>query len=73
MAATFRLRRERRQQCLEEGLLDEISRPVAPVLVSDGVRLFERTGGDPVKSRSDLVCRRGRDRAPLLDRTRASR
>ena len=37
------------RQCLEAGLLDEIIVHVAPVLVGDGVRLFERSGGDPVK------------------------
>jgi dihydrofolate reductase len=34
---------------VQEGLLDEIIIHVAPVLVGDGVRLFERTGGQPVK------------------------
>ena len=37
------------KQCLEAGLLDEIIVHVAPVLVGDGVRLFEREGGTPVK------------------------
>jgi dihydrofolate reductase len=37
------------RQCLQEGLLDEIIVHVAPVLVGDGVRLFERAGGEPVK------------------------
>src|SRR5919205_4592245 len=37
------------RQCLEAGLLDEIIVHVAPVLVGDGVRLFERTGGEPVR------------------------
>lgn len=36
------------RQCLEAGLLDEIIIHVAPVLVGDGVRLFERAGGEPV-------------------------
>jgi dihydrofolate reductase len=36
-------------QCLEKGLLDEIIVHVAPVMVGDGVRLFERAGGEPVK------------------------
>jgi dihydrofolate reductase len=36
------------RQCLEAGLLDEIIVHVAPVLVGDGVRLFERSGGEPV-------------------------
>jgi dihydrofolate reductase len=37
------------RQCLEAGLLDQVIVHVAPVLVGDGVRLFERTGGEPVK------------------------
>jgi dihydrofolate reductase len=37
------------RQCLEKGLLDELIVHVAPVLVGDGVRLFERAGGEPVK------------------------
>ncbi|HSI80507.1 MAG TPA: dihydrofolate reductase family protein [Solirubrobacterales bacterium] len=37
------------RQCLEAGLLDEIIAHVAPVLVGDGVRLFERSGGEAVK------------------------
>jgi dihydrofolate reductase len=36
------------RQCLEAGLLDEIVVHVAPVLVGDGVRLFERSG-EPVQ------------------------
>lgn len=37
------------RQCLEAGLLDEIIIHVAPVLVGDGVRLFDRAGGGPVR------------------------
>ena len=37
------------RQCLEAGLLDEIIVHVAPVLVGDGVRLFERAGGESVR------------------------
>jgi dihydrofolate reductase len=37
------------RQCLEAGLLDEIIVHVAPVLIGDGVRLFERPGGEPVR------------------------
>jgi dihydrofolate reductase len=37
------------RQCLETGLLDEIIVHVAPVLLGDGVRLFERAGREPVK------------------------
>jgi dihydrofolate reductase len=37
------------RHCLEAGLLDEIIIHVAPVLVGDGVRLFERARGDPMR------------------------
>jgi dihydrofolate reductase len=37
------------RQCLENGLLDEIIVHVAPVLVGDGVRLFERAASEPVR------------------------
>lgn len=37
------------RQCLEVGLLDEIIVHIAPVLVGDGVRFFERPGGLPVR------------------------
>jgi dihydrofolate reductase len=37
------------RQCLEAGLLDEILVHIAPVLLGDGVRLFERTQGTPVQ------------------------
>jgi dihydrofolate reductase len=37
------------RQCLETGLLDEIIIHVAPVLVGDGVRLFDHAGGTAVK------------------------
>ena len=37
------------RQVLEAGLLDEVIIHVAPVLVGDGVRLFERAGGAAVK------------------------
>jgi dihydrofolate reductase len=36
-------------QCLEAGLLDEIIVHVAPVLLGEGTRLFDRAGGGPVK------------------------
>jgi len=37
------------RQCVEAGLLDEILVHVAPVLLGDGVRFFERDGGERVK------------------------
>ncbi|TDE90795.1 dihydrofolate reductase [Occultella glacieicola] len=37
------------RQCLELGLLDEVVVFVVPVLLGDGVRLFDRPGGRPVR------------------------
>ncbi|MGI5268104.1 dihydrofolate reductase family protein [Nonomuraea sp. CA-218870] len=37
------------RQCLEAGALDEILTCVAPVLLGDGVRLFDHPGGTDVK------------------------
>jgi dihydrofolate reductase len=37
------------RQCLEAGALDEVLVLVAPVLLGDGVRLFERVGGGRVR------------------------
>jgi dihydrofolate reductase len=37
------------RQCLEAGLLDEIIVHVAPVLVGDGVRLYENVGRAPIR------------------------
>jgi dihydrofolate reductase len=37
------------QQCLDAGVLDEVLVHVAPVLLGDGVRLFDRPGGTNVK------------------------
>jgi len=39
------------QQCLKAGLLDEIHIDLVPVILGDGIRLFEHLGIDPV----DLV------------------
>src|SRR5436190_9207720 len=46
------------RQCLEAGLLDEIIIHVAPVLLGDGIRLFERPAAmavrlDPISSRQE--------------------
>lgn len=35
-------------QLLERGLLDEIDLHIAPILLGDGVRLFDRAGGRPI-------------------------
>jgi dihydrofolate reductase len=37
------------RQCLQAGLLDELIVHIAPVLIGDGVRLFERPNGPPVR------------------------
>jgi dihydrofolate reductase len=37
------------RQCLDAGVLDEIFVCIAPVLLGDGVRLFDRPGGADVK------------------------
>lgn len=37
------------KQCLEAGMLDEILVFIAPVLLGDGVRLFEHAGGTNVR------------------------
>jgi dihydrofolate reductase len=36
-------------QCLDAGVLDEIFVCIAPVLLGDGVRLFDRPGGTNVR------------------------
>jgi dihydrofolate reductase len=36
------------RQCVQRGLLDELYVHVAPVLLGDGVRLFEAPGDEPV-------------------------
>ena len=42
---------ETARQCLAAGVLDEIFVCVAPVLLGDGVRLFDRAGGTGVRLR----------------------
>ncbi|MCT9929133.1 dihydrofolate reductase family protein [Planotetraspora sp. A-T 1434] len=37
------------RQCLDAGVLDEIFVSIAPVLLGDGVRLFDHPGGSSVK------------------------
>ena len=37
------------RQCLDAGVLDEILVLIAPVLLGDGTRLFDRPGGDKVR------------------------
>jgi dihydrofolate reductase len=37
------------RQCLEAGLLDEILMFVAPIMLGDGVRVFDHPGGAEVR------------------------
>ena len=37
------------QQCLKAGLLDEVHVDVVPVLLGDGVRLFDNLGTEPIE------------------------
>jgi dihydrofolate reductase len=37
------------RQCLQAGLLDEIAIDLAPVLLGDGIRLFEHLGIEPIR------------------------
>ena len=37
------------QQCITAGLLDEIHIDLVPVLLGNGVRLFEHLGGEPIE------------------------
>lgn len=37
------------RQCIEIGVLDEVLVYITPVLLGEGVRLFARPGGSPVK------------------------
>jgi dihydrofolate reductase len=47
------------RQCLDAGLLDEILVQVAPVLLGDGVRLFERANGQHVRLEKAAVAESG--------------
>ena len=43
------------QQCIRAGLLDEIHVDLVPVLLGDGVRLFEHIGAGPIELESTRV------------------
>jgi dihydrofolate reductase len=47
------------QQCVREGLLDEIVIHLVPVLLGDGIRLFTAAGGKPVALRRTTVAESG--------------
>jgi hypothetical protein len=53
---------EDREQLLDLGLVDEIDLHYAPVLLGDGIRLYDAPGGQPVhlrRSGPDLFLRAG--------------
>jgi dihydrofolate reductase len=43
------------QQCIKAGLFDEIHVDLVPVLLGDGVRLFDRLGTEPIELESTRV------------------
>jgi dihydrofolate reductase len=47
------------RQCLDAGLLDEIVVQVAPILLGDGVRLFDRPRGRQIKLEKTSVAESG--------------
>ena len=53
------------RQLLERGLIDEIDLHIAPVLLGDGIRLFDNPGGAPVR----LELLSGGDRSAAVDVT----
>lgn len=46
-------------QCIEAGILDEMIIHVAPVLLGDGVRLFQNEGGEQLKLKQVASVREG--------------
>jgi dihydrofolate reductase len=48
------------RQCLDAGLLDEIVVQIAPLMLGDGVRLFDRPGSDRVLLEKLAVAQSGR-------------
>lgn len=47
------------KQCIEHGLLDEVVIHLAPVLLGDGVHLYEAPGGSRVELEPELIERSG--------------
>jgi len=37
------------QQCIRAGLCDEIQIGIIPILLGDGLRFFEHSGGNPIE------------------------
>ena len=40
------------RQLLDLGLIDEIDIHIAPILLGDGIRLYDNPGGDPIRLHS---------------------
>lgn len=59
-------------QCLDTGVLDEILVFTAPVLLGDGVRLFDHPGGTDIKVRTPQPDPRAAGDEPLATRRRVS-
>ena len=47
------------EQCIHEGLIDEILVHLLPILLGDGVRFFGRSGAAPVDLETTSVTRAG--------------
>ena len=43
------------QQCIKAGLLDEINIELVPVLLGNGIRLFDNLGAEPIELESTGV------------------
>jgi dihydrofolate reductase len=43
------------QQCIKEGLLDEVHINLVPVLLGDGIRLFDQLGAAPIELESTRI------------------
>jgi dihydrofolate reductase len=44
------------QQCLKAGLVDEIMIHLVPILLGDGIRLFDHLGTEPIElKRTEIV------------------
>lgn len=47
------------QQCIQADLLDEIVIHLLPVLLGDGIRLYQRPGGEPLELRRTVAAESG--------------
>jgi dihydrofolate reductase len=37
------------QQCIKAGLIEEIELHLVPILLTEGIRLFDQVGGEPIE------------------------